>query len=105
MLALWRSLAPADGLADSRLLGEPIAAGPNLMVVIPVAGGDWRYAIVGARLAEQTGDHWRTELVSELGNPDRAFVSRCFALTSSGASRPTPFIRRPTRIMCCSGSA
>ena len=86
LLAVWRSAAVAGTLPDlAAFWSEDIAMRPYMMAVFPVEGGDWRYSRVGARLEEETGDHWRTELVSQIGNPDRSFISRCFELTASRA--------------------
>src|SRR5215204_1704072 len=86
LLAVWRSAAVAGTLPDfAAFWSEDVAMRPYMMAVSPVEGGDWRYSRVGARLQEETGDHWRTELVSQIGNPDRAFISRCFELTTSRA--------------------
>jgi diguanylate cyclase (GGDEF)-like protein len=86
LLAVWRGVAAAGPLPDfAAFWSEDLAMRPYMMAVSPIAGGDWRYSRVGSRLEEETGDHWRTELVSQIGDPDRAFISRCLALTASRA--------------------
>ena len=72
-----------------RVLGDAILrAAANLMVVTPSMAATGA-TTSSARLAEEKGDHWRGEPVSELGEPDRSFVRRAALRLTTRRKEPT----------------
>ncbi|MDQ0468161.1 sensor domain-containing diguanylate cyclase [Labrys wisconsinensis] len=81
LLSVWRRHAGAGGLPEADAVwAEGVARlEPYLLWVEPAGEDDWHYAVVGSRLAEERGLHWRHPHVSGLAEPSRSFVRRCFA--------------------------
>ena len=83
LLGAWRRLARGGSLpALDALWAADLPGRGNLVLVRPEGERDWRYAICGAALAAEEGDHWRVDLASQVAEPDRSFVRRVFALTT-----------------------